>query len=98
MISSRFIETPFAAGVVGSLPRPPAVKNMLPDTPGAQSSAAAWSTGMDAAVRYAIALQETAGAGRQGEGICCVNRNGRREGITRDGDRAAGCNGGYAKT
>ncbi len=61
MISSRFVKTSFAAGVVGSLPRPPAVKNMLPDTPGAQSSAAAWSTGMDAAVRYAIALQETAG-------------------------------------
>jgi 5-methyltetrahydropteroyltriglutamate--homocysteine methyltransferase len=61
MISSRFTETPFAAGVVGSLPRPPAVKNMLPDTPGAESSAAARSPRMDAAVRYAIALQETAG-------------------------------------
>ena len=61
MISSKFLETPFAAGVVGSLPRPPAVKNMLPDTPGAESSAAARSPRMDAAVRYAIALQETAG-------------------------------------
>jgi 5-methyltetrahydropteroyltriglutamate--homocysteine methyltransferase len=34
---------------------------MLPATPGAQSAAAARSPQMDAAVRYAIALQETAG-------------------------------------
>ncbi len=61
MISSRFVDTPFAAGVVGSLPRPPAVRDMLPDTPGAESSAAARSPRMDAAVRYAISLQETAG-------------------------------------
>ena len=61
MISPKFTSTPFASGVVGSLPRPPAVKDMLPATPGAESAAAARSPRMDAAVRYAITLQETAG-------------------------------------
>ena len=51
----------FAAGVVGSLPRPMAVIDMLPDTPGAENADAARTPRMDAAVRYAIALQETAG-------------------------------------
>ena len=52
---------PFAAGVVGSLPRPRAVIDMLPDTPGPESADASRSPQMDAAVAYAIALQETAG-------------------------------------
>ena len=52
---------PFAAGVVGSLPRPRAVIDMLPDTPGAESADASRSPQMDAAVACAIALQETAG-------------------------------------
>ena len=55
------LDVPFAAGVVGSLPRPQAVKDMLPDIPGEESAQAARSPQMDAAVRYAIALQETAG-------------------------------------
>ena len=60
-ISQRFVETPFAAGVVGSLPRPLMVKEMLPAVPGPESAAAARSPQMDAAVRYAIAVQELAG-------------------------------------
>ena len=60
-ISQRFVETPFAAGVVGSLPRPLMVKEMLPAIPGPESAAAARSPQMDAAVRYAIAIQELAG-------------------------------------
>ena len=55
------LEVPFAAGVVGSLPRPGAVKDMLPSDPGMESAEASRSPRMDAAVRYAIALQETAG-------------------------------------
>ena len=51
----------FAAGVVGSLPRPKAVIDMLPSIPGEESADAARSPQMDAAVRYAVALQETAG-------------------------------------
>jgi 5-methyltetrahydropteroyltriglutamate--homocysteine methyltransferase len=60
-ISKRFAQTPFAAGVVGSLPRPLMVKEMLPATPGPESAEAARSPQMDAAVRYAIAVQEQAG-------------------------------------
>ena len=51
----------FAAGVVGSLPRPKAVIDMLPSIPGEESADAARSPQMDVAVRYAVALQETAG-------------------------------------
>ncbi len=54
-------DVPFAAGVVGSLPRPRPVRDMLPDAPGEESVAATRSPQMDAAVRYAVALQETAG-------------------------------------
>ena len=54
-------DVPFAAGVVGSLPRPQTVVDMLPDDPGQESADAARSPQMDAAVGYAIALQETAG-------------------------------------
>ena len=61
MSTSTMLDIPFAAGVVGSLPRPSAVKDMLPSGPGHDSAAAARTPRMDAAVRYAIALQETAG-------------------------------------
>ncbi len=54
-------DIPFAAGVVGSLPRPQTVVAMLPDDPGQESADAARSPQMDAAVSYAIALQEAAG-------------------------------------
>ncbi|NKB66109.1 MAG: hypothetical protein GKR89_03525 [Candidatus Latescibacteria bacterium] len=60
-VSQRFLDTPFPSGVVGSLPRPLMVKELLPDVPGPQSVAAAQSPQMDAAVRYAIAVQEMAG-------------------------------------
>ena len=40
-ISQRFAQTPFASGVVGSLPRPLMVKDMLPETPGPESAEAA---------------------------------------------------------
>ncbi len=60
-ISSSYAKIPFAAGVVGSLPRPEHVKNMLPDIPGAESVIAAGSLAMDTAVRYAINMQEMAG-------------------------------------
>ena len=60
-ISSRFAATRFPSSVVGSLPRPLMVKDMLPDVPGPESAAAARSPQMDAAVRYAIAVQELAG-------------------------------------
>ena len=60
-ISQAFAQTPFASGVVGSLPRPLMVKDMLPATPGPDSAEAARSPQMDAAVRYAIAVQEQAG-------------------------------------
>ena len=53
-ISSSYVKIPFAAGVVGSLPRPEHVKNMLPNVPGAESVKAAGSPEMDTAVRYAI--------------------------------------------
>lgn len=52
---------PFAAGVVGSLPRPQAVQDMLLDVPETNTAMAARSQQMDAAIRYAVALQETAG-------------------------------------
>jgi len=57
----NYMNTRFAAGHVGSLPRPQAVQDMLPEHPGEESADAARSKQMDAAVRYAIALQETAG-------------------------------------
>ena len=60
-VSPRFAATPFPAGVVGSLPRPLMVKELLPELPGPGSAAAARSAQMDAAVRYAIAVQEMAG-------------------------------------
>ena len=60
-ISSSYVKIPFAAGVVGSLPRPEHVKNMLPNVPGAKSVKAAGSPEMDTAVRYAINMQEMAG-------------------------------------
>ena len=60
-VSERFTNTRFAAGVVGSLPRPMMVREMLPELPGPASAAAARSPQMDAAVRYAIAVQEQAG-------------------------------------
>ena len=60
-ISRRFLETRFAAGVVGSLPRPLMVKEMLPEVPGPESVEVAQSAQMDAAVRYAITIQELAG-------------------------------------
>ena len=61
-------DIPFAAGVVGSLPRPRPVRDMLPDTPGPESVKATRSPQMDAAVRYAIALQETAGLDQVSDG------------------------------
>ena len=59
--ATRLLETPFAAGHVGSLPRPQAVQDMLPEHPGQASADASRTSRMDAAVGYAIALQETAG-------------------------------------
>ncbi len=52
---------PFASGVVGSLPRPMAVQDILPEHPGAESLNAARSEHMDRAVGYAVTLQEVAG-------------------------------------
>ena len=60
-ISPEYTAVPFASGVVGSLPRPIMVQDMLPDVPGPESAKAAASPRMDAAVRYAIAIQEQAG-------------------------------------
>jgi len=60
-VSRRFAETMFASSIVGSLPRPLMVTDMLPPTPGPESAEAARSPQMDAAVRYAIAMQELAG-------------------------------------
>jgi 5-methyltetrahydropteroyltriglutamate--homocysteine methyltransferase len=59
--SQRFAQTRFASGVVGILPRPMMVREMLPQTPGPASAEAARSKQMDAAVHYAIAMQELAG-------------------------------------
>ena len=61
-------DPPFAAGVVGSLPRPQAVVDMLPDDPGEESADAARSRQVNAAVSYAIALQETAGLDQVSDG------------------------------
>ncbi len=55
------LDVPFAAGVVGSLPRPRSVRDLLPADPGAESATASRSPQMNAAVRYAIAVQEMAG-------------------------------------
>ena len=55
------MKIPFAAGVVGSLPRPAHIKNMLPNVPGAESVEVSGSQAMDTAVRYAINMQEMAG-------------------------------------
>jgi 5-methyltetrahydropteroyltriglutamate--homocysteine methyltransferase len=55
------LEVPFAAGVVGSITRPAVVRDILPKHPGAESAKAAYSPQMDAAVGYAIAVQEAAG-------------------------------------
>jgi len=52
---------PFASGVVGSLPRPVAVQDILPENPGAESLRAARSERMDRAVGYSVTLQEMAG-------------------------------------
>ena len=51
----------FQTGVVGSLPRPQPVQDMLPENPGLQSVENTRSHQMDAAVGYAIAVQEMAG-------------------------------------
>ena len=61
-------DIPFAAGVVGSLPRPQAVVDMLPDDPGEESAEASRSPQMNAAVSYAIAMQETAGLDQVSDG------------------------------
>ena len=55
------LDQPFAAGIVGSLPRPKPVQDILPTSPGVDSAEAIRSPQLDAAVRYAVALQETAG-------------------------------------
>ena len=56
------LDVPFAAGVVGSLTRPQAVRDILPADPAGEDwYQAARSPQMDAAAGYAIALQETAG-------------------------------------
>jgi 5-methyltetrahydropteroyltriglutamate--homocysteine methyltransferase len=61
MAGDARLDVPFAAGVVGSLPRPRAVKDILPENAGEESVEASRSPHMDGAVRFAIALQETAG-------------------------------------
>ena len=61
-------DIPFASGVVGSLPRPQSVVDMLPDDPGAESADTARSAQVNAAVSYAIALQETAGLDQVSDG------------------------------
>ena len=68
MTSSHMEQIPFAAGVVGSLPRPQPVVDMPPDDPGEASADVARSPQMDAAVSYAIALQETAGLDQVSDG------------------------------
>lgn len=55
------LNVPFASGVVGSITRPPLVRDILPKHPGEESAKAARSPQMNAAVGYAIALQEAAG-------------------------------------
>jgi len=60
-VSSEYTSIPFAAGVVGSLPRPAHIKDMLPNVPGYESVRISSSSQMDTAVRYAINMQEMAG-------------------------------------
>ena len=55
------LTVPFAAGVVGSLTRPAHVFDLLPPDPGPAAAEAGRSPGMDAAVKYVVALQEQAG-------------------------------------
>ncbi len=59
--ATKKLGVPFAAGVVGSLTRPQMVRDMLPSAPGPESVEASRTPAMDAAVGYAISLQETAG-------------------------------------
>jgi len=61
-------DIPFASGVVGSLPRPQAVIDMLPSDPGEESADTSRSAQVNAAVSYAIALQETAGLDQISDG------------------------------
>ena len=44
-ISPEYIAVPFASGVVGSLPRPLMVQDMLPDVPGIDSISSAMANG-----------------------------------------------------
>ena len=55
------LSLPFSAGVVGSLTRPAPVFDLLPPDPGPEAAEAGRSAQMDAAVRYAVAMQEQAG-------------------------------------
>ncbi len=59
--TSKKLDVTFVAGVVGSLPRTAPVRDMLPSAPGPASAEAARTSRMDAAVGYAIALQESSG-------------------------------------
>lgn len=58
---TTMLEVPFVAGVVGSLPRPLSVQDLLPSFSGVDSAEAAQSSRMDDAVKYVIGMQETAG-------------------------------------
>lgn len=51
----------FQSGVVGSLPRPNVLLDLLPENPGDESSQIARTKKMDKLVNYAIAIQEFAG-------------------------------------
>ena len=51
----------FQSGVVGSLPRPNVLLDMLPENPGKESSQIANTKEMDKLVNYAISIQEIAG-------------------------------------
>ena len=61
-------DIPFAAGVVGSLPRPQYVIDMLPDIPGQESIEMTTSSQMDRAIAYAITVQESAGLDQVSDG------------------------------
>jgi 5-methyltetrahydropteroyltriglutamate--homocysteine methyltransferase len=52
---------PFAAGVVGSMPRPAFVRDLFDPPTGHELSEAEYAKRLDAAVAYVIALQEQAG-------------------------------------
>src|SRR5213078_550134 len=52
---------PFATGVVGSLPRPQYVKDLLAAGSRTGVADAGWRRRMDDAVRFAIGMQEQAG-------------------------------------